>query len=192
MGFDRASFASGKGPRSPSHERPSRGRQCAALHGFDRLPVADVAQRLSALFDGPDVFLSLARPAPAGKDQPTSSVRSAPGSRPLASTDGGGDGRPERAIGSPDCATSSPMADILARSSAALRKMGTWNLEIIRRSDKAKGFEVLPGQWVALRTLAWSGRSRRLARDWEHTLESAIAWRIIANIRPMTRRIARR
>jgi len=48
--------------------------------------------------------------------------------------------------------------------------MGTWNLEIIRRSDKAKRFEVLPRRWVALRTLAWL---------------------FIANIRLMTRRIAR-
>jgi putative transposase len=74
---------------------------------------------------------------------------------------------------------------------SALRKMGTWNLEIIRRSDRAKGFEVLPRRWVVERTLAWLGRSRRLAKDWEHTLESAIAWLFIANIRLMTRRIAR-
>ncbi len=73
----------------------------------------------------------------------------------------------------------------------ALRKMGNWTLEIIRRSDKAKGFEVLPRRWVVERTLAWLGRSRRLAKDWERTLESAIAWLFIANIRLMTRRIAR-
>jgi putative transposase len=74
---------------------------------------------------------------------------------------------------------------------SALRKMGTWNLEIIRRSDRAKGFEVLPRRWVVERTLAWLGRSRRLAKDWEQSLESAIAWLFIANIRLMTRRIAR-
>jgi putative transposase len=74
---------------------------------------------------------------------------------------------------------------------SALRKMGTWNLEIIRRSDKAKGFEVLPRRWVVERTLAWLGRSRRLAKDWEKSLESAIAWLFIANIRLMTRRIAK-
>jgi putative transposase len=74
---------------------------------------------------------------------------------------------------------------------SALRKMGTWKLEIIRRSDRAKGFEVLPRRWVVERTLAWLGRSRRLAKDWEQSLESAIAWLFIANIRLMTRRIAR-
>jgi putative transposase len=73
----------------------------------------------------------------------------------------------------------------------ALAKMETWNLEIIRRSDKAKGFEVLPRRWVVLRTLAWLRRSRRLAKDWEKSLESAIAWLFIANIRLMTRRIAK-
>lgn len=58
---------------------------------------------------------------------------------------------------------------------SALRKMGTWNLEIIRRPDRAKGLEVLPRRWVVERTLAWLGQSRCLAKDWEHTLESAIA-----------------
>jgi transposase len=74
---------------------------------------------------------------------------------------------------------------------SALRKMGEWTVEIIRRSDKAKGFEVLPRRWVVERTFAWLGRSRRLAKDWERSLESAIAWLFIANIRFMTRRIAK-
>lgn len=73
----------------------------------------------------------------------------------------------------------------------ALLKMGKWTFEIIRRSDKAKGFEVLPRRWVVERTFAWLGRSRRLAKDWEQSLESAIAWLFIANIRVLTKRIAR-
>ncbi|MEP0407235.1 MAG: IS5/IS1182 family transposase, partial [Roseibium sp.] len=35
------------------------------------------------------------------------------------------------------------------------------------------------------------GRSRRLAKDWETHLESAIAWLFIAHIRIATRRLAR-
>ncbi len=55
----------------------------------------------------------------------------------------------------------------------------------------AKGFEVLPRRWVVERTFAWLGRCRRLAKDWEQSLESATAWTLIASIRLMTRRLAR-
>jgi transposase len=73
----------------------------------------------------------------------------------------------------------------------ALTKIGEWTLEVIKRSDIAKGFELLPRRWVVERTFAWLGRSRRLAKDWERTLESALAWLFIAHIRTLTRRLAR-
>lgn len=73
----------------------------------------------------------------------------------------------------------------------ALTKLGEWTVDVIKRSDTAKGFEVLPRRWVVERTFAWLGRSRRLAKDWERTIESAIAWLFIANIRIVTRRLAR-
>ena len=73
----------------------------------------------------------------------------------------------------------------------ALRGCGQWNLEIIKRSDTAKGFEVLPRRWVVERTFGWFGRCRRLARDWEKSIASATAWVNIASIRVMTRRLAR-
>ena len=38
--------------------------------------------------------------------------------------------------------------------------------EIVKRSDTAKGFEVLPRRWVVERTFSWLGRCRRLAKDW--------------------------
>lgn len=73
----------------------------------------------------------------------------------------------------------------------ALKGHGEWTLEIIRRSDTAKGFEVLPRRWVVERTFAWLGRCRRLAKDWERSIESSTAWANIASIRMLTRRIAR-
>jgi transposase len=73
----------------------------------------------------------------------------------------------------------------------ALTKLGDWTIDIIRRSDTAKGFELLPRRWVVERTFAWLGRSRRLAKDWESSIESAIAWLFIAHIRIITRRLAR-
>jgi transposase len=74
----------------------------------------------------------------------------------------------------------------------ALESIGDWTLEIIKRSDTAKGFEVLPRRWVVERTFAWLGRCRRLAKDWEKTIASAEAWILIAHIRIVTRRLARR
>ena len=73
----------------------------------------------------------------------------------------------------------------------ALRKIGSFTLEIIKRSDTVKGFEVLPRRWVVERTFAWLGRCRRLAKDFERSIQSAEAWVFIANIRMLTRRLAR-
>lgn len=73
----------------------------------------------------------------------------------------------------------------------ALAAMGKWTVEVIRRSDTAKGFHVLPRRWVVERTFAWLGRCRRLAKDWEKSIESSTAWALIASIRMLTRRTAR-
>jgi transposase len=74
---------------------------------------------------------------------------------------------------------------------AALADKGRSTLEIIKRSDTAEGFEVLPRRWVVERTFAWLGRCRRLAKDWEKTIASAAAFLMIAHVRLLTRRIAR-
>jgi transposase len=68
---------------------------------------------------------------------------------------------------------------------------GRWTLKIIRRSDKAQGFEGLPRRWVLERTFAWLGRCRRPALDREKTIASATAFLLVAHIRLLTRRIAR-
>ncbi len=72
----------------------------------------------------------------------------------------------------------------------ALTRIGKWTIEIIKRSDRAKGFEILPRRWVVERTFAWLGRNRRLAKDFERTIESATAWLYLASIQLITRRIA--
>jgi transposase len=61
--------------------------------------------------------------------------------------------------------------------------------EIIKRSDKAKGFEVLPRRWVVERTFAWLGRCRRLTKDWENLTRSALAYIRLASIRLMLRKL---
>ncbi|MHC2487690.1 transposase [Sinorhizobium meliloti] len=72
-----------------------------------------------------------------------------------------------------------------------LKKIGKWTLDIIKRSDKTKAFEILPRRWVVERTFAWLGRCRRLAKDFEKSIASAQAWITIAHIRMLTRRLAR-
>jgi transposase len=73
----------------------------------------------------------------------------------------------------------------------ALVALGRWRIEIIKRSDTANGFEVLPRRWVVERTFAWLGRCRRLAKDFEASIASAVAWITVAHIRTITRRLAR-
>jgi transposase len=48
-------------------------------------------------------------------------------------------------------------------------------LEIIRRRDGAKGFEVLPRRWVAECTFGWMIRWRRLVRDYERRIDVSTA-----------------
>jgi hypothetical protein len=62
----------------------------------------------------------------------------------------------------------------------------------LARSDAAKGFQPLPRRWVVERTIAWLNRNRRLAKDFEATIESAQAWLFIASVKLPSRRIARR
>jgi transposase len=64
-----------------------------------------------------------------------------------------------------------------------------WTIEIVRRSDTAQGFAVIPKRWVVERTFAWLGRCRRLARDFEGRIESAAAWVLLAHIRLLIRRL---
>jgi transposase len=44
-------------------------------------------------------------------------------------------------------------------------------VEIIRRSDQQKGFEVLPRRWAVERSFGWMTRWRRLVRDYEKRID---------------------
>jgi transposase len=73
-----------------------------------------------------------------------------------------------------------------AKLEQSLAKLGQWTLEIVRRSDAVQGFELLPRRWVVERTIAWLNRNRRLAKDFEATIESAHAWLMIASVQVVT------
>ena len=63
------------------------------------------------------------------------------------------------------------------------------NLEIVKRSDIAKGFVALPKRWVVERTLAWLNRCRRLAKDWECPNRRAQGFLLLASVRLMVHRL---
>ena len=75
---------------------------------------------------------------------------------------------------------------------SALTKLGLGiDLEIVKKPKDVKGFTVLQRRWVVERTFAWMSRCRRLAKDYERSLESSPAWAQLAACRFMMRRIAR-
>lgn len=74
-------------------------------------------------------------------------------------------------------------------ATAVARIRPSLNIEIVRRSDQANGFVVLPKRWVVERTLAWLNRCRRLAKDWENRNRKALAFLHLASIRLMLRKL---
>ena len=73
----------------------------------------------------------------------------------------------------------------------AARCSGRWRIEIVKRSDRTKGFVVEAKRWIVERTLAWISRNRRLARDFENLAATATALIYLAMIKLMLRRLAR-
>ena len=53
-------------------------------------------------------------------------------------------------------------------------------IEVIRRSDDQKGFQVRPRRWVVERTFGWMTRWRRLVRDYEARLDISEAMILVA------------
>jgi transposase len=78
-----------------------------------------------------------------------------------------------------------------AKLAAALDKIGEWTIDIVKRSNAAAGFVLLPRRWVVERTFAWLNRNRRLAKDFEATLESALSWLFLASVKLLMRRLGR-
>jgi putative transposase len=73
---------------------------------------------------------------------------------------------------------------------AGLRSYRPVELEIVKRSEEAVGFEVIAKRWIVERTLGWLNRCRRLSKDYEATIRSAVAMIRLAMIHVMVRRLA--
>ena len=66
-----------------------------------------------------------------------------------------------------------------------------WVLAIVKRSDTAKGWVLLPRRWVVERTFGWLSQCRALARDYEFHPETSEALIQVAMIHLMLRRLAK-
>src|SRR5207253_3886013 len=77
------------------------------------------------------------------------------------------------------------------QTAQAVRRAARAKLEIVKRSEAAKGFVVLQKRWIVERTFGWLGRCRRLAKDFEALTRTHLAFVHLAMIRLMMRRIAR-
>ena len=64
-------------------------------------------------------------------------------------------------------------------------------VEIVKKSPDQIGFAVQPRRWVVERFFAWIGRNRRLAKDFEATIDSARAFLYAASVMLLVRRLAR-
>jgi transposase len=62
-------------------------------------------------------------------------------------------------------------------------------LQVVKRSDDVKGFQVLPRRWVVERSLGWLTHCRRLCRDYERTIAHAEDFIKVAMIRLMAARL---
>jgi transposase len=75
---------------------------------------------------------------------------------------------------------------------AALEPLGTWTIiEIVKRSDAAKGVVLPPRRRVVERTFAWLNRNRRLAKDFDALISTAATWVMIASVKLIMRRLAK-
>ena len=80
---------------------------------------------------------------------------------------------------------------------ALTRVLQRIEVEIVRRSDRVQGFELLPRRWIVERTIGWLNRCRRLAcpkgmrriKDWGNLNRKALAFLRLASIRLMLRRL---
>lgn len=64
-----------------------------------------------------------------------------------------------------------------------------WLLQIVKRSDAATGFEVLPKRWIVERTFGWFNWYRRLSKDYEELTPNSEAMIRICMIHRMLRHL---
>jgi transposase len=63
-------------------------------------------------------------------------------------------------------------------------------LAIVSRAPEQRGFVPLPRRWVVERSIAWTDRCRRLAKEYEHLAESSLAMIYLAACHVLLKRLA--
>jgi putative transposase len=71
-----------------------------------------------------------------------------------------------------------------------LRPFGKLHLDIVRRSDNAKGFQLVRKRWIVERTFSWFYKSRRLSRDYEQRVDHSESHIYVCMCRLMLKRLA--
>ena len=71
-----------------------------------------------------------------------------------------------------------------------LRPFGRLHLDIVRRSDDARGFQLVRKRWIVERTFSWLDKSRRLSRDYEPRADHSESHIYVCMCRLMLRRLA--
>jgi transposase len=66
-----------------------------------------------------------------------------------------------------------------------------WQVQVIKRSHDAKGFELLPRRWVVERTFGWLMHQRRLVRDYERLARNAESFIYLAMCRLLLTRLSK-
>jgi putative transposase len=62
--------------------------------------------------------------------------------------------------------------------------------DVVLRPTQHKGFVLLPRRWVVERSLAWLGRYRRLAKDFEKLVENSAGLIYLASLHRLLRLLA--
>jgi len=74
---------------------------------------------------------------------------------------------------------------------ARVKQLTGIELEVVKRNDDVRGFEVVPKRWVSERTFAWFNRFRRLSKDYEALTANSESMIYIGMIHLMLRRLCR-
>jgi putative transposase len=69
------------------------------------------------------------------------------------------------------------------------RALVGWTLQIVKRSDDASGFQVLPKRWTVERAFGRLGRYRRLSKGYEQLPETSETLILLSRVNLMSRRL---
>lgn len=70
-----------------------------------------------------------------------------------------------------------------------VKRLWGWIWQVVLRTDKEKGFKILPRRWVVERTFAWVLNARRLSKDYEKNRRNSQSMVYLAMLPVLIRRL---